>query len=104
MEEKVDPAKQIVAPSIKRAPVKAKVNSNVERLKEQGKKFGGAEGKKQEQEADANVTKDESHILTGNEQPTVVDKINVTPVTDAEFDKRRAALESIIHAKQEPKP
>ena len=68
-----------------------RVNSNVEKLKAEGKKFGGAEGQKQQQEADTNkIEKPEvKNVITGP-----VTNIPVKPLTDAELAAAKAKAEA----------
>jgi len=81
-----------------RKPSKFRVNSNIERLKAEGKKFGGAEGKKQQEEIDENkiVTPEIKNVITG----PVIDKVPVKALTDEEFAAAKAKAEADLQAAQ----
>lgn len=62
-----------------------KVNSNVEKYKALGKRFGGAEGRKQEQEIPKEVEeKNPENVITGP-VTNKIEKIEAKPVADSIF-------------------
>lgn len=67
-----------------------KVNSNVEKYKALGKRFGGAEGRKQDQEALVKESESPSEITNVITGPITdkIEKIDAKPVDDSVFEAK----------------